>query len=190
MLTRLWTPFPIHTQWPRAQRKKGQIFLWNAVIWNAEMKQLPLITVVPFCLLNERKDFSERNITLKKGSFRPFWVRKAKHRNFLPFLSFNKYSLCTTYILGAGKDFPGGLVVQNLPANARDAGLIPGSRKSPREGNGNPLQDSCLGNPMDRGAWGTTAQGVAKSQTRLSDWACMQKIRNQDNHDLCFSVLW
>ena len=50
---------------------------------------------------------------------------------------------------------PGGLVVKNLPANegdARDAGPIPESGRSPGEGNGNPLQDSCLGNPMHRGA--------------------------------------
>ena len=47
------------------------------------------------------------------------------------------------------------LVVKNLPTNAgdtRDVGLIPGSRRAPGEGNGNPLQYSCLGNPMDRGA--------------------------------------
>ena len=48
---------------------------------------------------------------------------------------------------------------------AEDMGLIPGSGRSPREGNGNPLQYSCLGNPMDRGAWQTTVHGVAKSQT-------------------------
>ena len=48
--------------------------------------------------------------------------------------------------------FPGGSVVKNPPANAGDLGLIPGSGRSPGEGNGNPLQYSCLGNPMDRGA--------------------------------------
>ena len=47
-----------------------------------------------------------------------------------------------------------GSVVKNLPANAGDTGLIPGSRRSPGEGNGNPLQYTCLGNPMDRGMWG------------------------------------
>ena len=57
----------------------------------------------------------------------------------------------------------------NLPANAGDPGLIPGSQRSPGEGNGNPLQYSCLGNPMDRGAWWAIVYGVAKSQTRLSD---------------------
>ena len=49
--------------------------------------------------------------------------------------------------------------------NAGDVGLIPGSGRSPREGNGNPLQYSCLENPMDRGAWQATVHGVAGSQT-------------------------
>ena len=48
--------------------------------------------------------------------------------------------------------FPGESVVKNLPANAGDPGLIPGSGRSPGEGSGNPLQYSCLGNPIDRGA--------------------------------------
>ena len=62
------------------------------------------------------------------------------------------------------------LVVKNLPANAgdtRDVGFIPGSARSPGRGNGNPLQYSCLENPMDRGAWWATVHGVAKSQTGL-----------------------
>ena len=57
---------------------------------------------------------------------------------------------------------PGGSVVKNLPANAGDKGLIPGSGRSPGEGNGNSLQYSCLGNPLDRGAWWTAVHGVAK----------------------------
>ena len=65
------------------------------------------------------------------------------------------------------------LVVKNPPANVedvRDAGLIPESGRFPREGHGNPLQYSCLENPMDRGAWWATVNRVcrvAKSQTRL-----------------------
>ena len=66
--------------------------------------------------------------------------------------------------------FPGGSVVKNLPVNAGDVGSIPVSGRYPREGNDNPLQYSCLGNPMDSGAWRATVHGVAKSQTRLSDW--------------------
>jgi len=50
--------------------------------------------------------------------------------------------------------FPGGSVIKNLPANAGDVILIPGLGRSPGEGNGNPLQYFCLGNSMDRGAWG------------------------------------
>ena len=50
--------------------------------------------------------------------------------------------------------FPGGSVVKNPPANAADIGSILGLGRSPGGGNGNPLQYSCLGNPMDRGAWG------------------------------------
>ena len=56
-------------------------------------------------------------------------------------------------------------MVKNLPANVGDAGdmgLIPGSGKFPREGNGNPLQYSCLENPKDRGAWRATVHGVAR----------------------------
>ena len=51
-----------------------------------------------------------------------------------------------------------------------DPGLIPGSRKYPGEGHGNPLQYSCLENIMDRGAWQATVYGVTKSQTQLSDF--------------------
>ena len=61
--------------------------------------------------------------------------------------------------------FPGGSVVKKPPANAGDPGLIPRLGRSPGEGNGNPLQYSYLGNPMDRGAWLTTVHGVAKSRT-------------------------
>ena len=60
----------------------------------------------------------------------------------------------------------GALVIKNLPASAvdiRDTGSIPGSGRSLGEGNGNPLQHSCLENPMDRGAWRATVHGVAKS---------------------------
>ena len=64
------------------------------------------------------------------------------------------------------------LVIKNLPANSgdiRDAGSILGSRISPGEGNGNPLQYSCLENLMDRGACWATVRGVTKSRTQLSD---------------------
>ena len=58
--------------------------------------------------------------------------------------------------------FPGGLVVRNLPASAGDMGSIPDLGRSTEEGNGNPLQYSCMENHMDRGAWWATAHGVAE----------------------------
>ena len=67
--------------------------------------------------------------------------------------------------------FLGGSAVKNPPANARDTGWIPGLGRSPGDGNGNSLQYSCLGNPMDRGAWKSTVYGVTKSQIQLSDSA-------------------
>ena len=62
--------------------------------------------------------------------------------------------------------FLDGAGVKNLPANARDAGSIPGLGGSPGEGNGNSLQYSCLENSMDRGGWCATVHGVAKSRIR------------------------
>ena len=62
----------------------------------------------------------------------------------------------------------GGSDVKASACNAGDLGLIPGSGTSPGEGNSNPLQYSCLENPMDGGAWWATVHGVAKSRTRLS----------------------
>ena len=58
--------------------------------------------------------------------------------------------------------FPGGSAITNLPDNAGDMCSIPGLGRSPGEENGNPLQYSCLGNPMDRGVWRSTVHGVTK----------------------------
>ena len=66
-------------------------------------------------------------------------------------------------------DFPGGSDSKASAYNAGDPGSIPGSGRSSGEGNGNPLQYSCLENPLERGAWQATVHGVAKSQTQLSD---------------------
>ena len=66
-------------------------------------------------------------------------------------------------------DIPGGSDGKASVYNAGDLGSIPRLGRSPGEGNGNPLQDYCLENPMDRGAWQATVHGVAKSRTRLSD---------------------
>ena len=70
------------------------------------------------------------------------------------------YKIYTTLLRIAG--FPSGSVVKSLPAIARDVGSVPGLARSPGEGNGNPLQCSCLGNPMDRGACWATVHKVAR----------------------------
>ena len=66
-------------------------------------------------------------------------------------------------------------MVKNLPANPGDTGLIPGLGRSPGEGNGNPLQHSCLADPMDRGAWQAMVLGFAESDmTEATKQAHMQ----------------
>ena len=81
--------------------------------------------------------------------------------------------------------FPGGSNCKESTCNAGDMGSIPGSGISPAEGNGYPLQYSCLENPMDRGAWRATVHGVAKSQTGLSDSFNFPLFNGS-----IFSVLW
>ena len=65
--------------------------------------------------------------------------------------------------------FPGGSDSEESACNVGDPGSGPGLGRSPGEGNGNPLQYSCLENPMDGGAWRATVHGVTKSWTQLSD---------------------
>ena len=89
-----------------------------------------------------------------------------------------KHKLCLFY------GFPGGTMVKNLPANAEGTGSFPGSERSPGEGNGNPLQYSCLGNPVVRGAWWTAVHWIKESYmtehshmplfTWIFLWCCAQ----------------
>ena len=67
------------------------------------------------------------------------------------------------------KGLPSFSVVKNLPANAGDVGLIPGSERSPEEGNGNTIQYSCLGSPMERSLAGYNPWGSQKSETQISN---------------------
>ena len=90
--------------------------------------------------------------------------------------------------------FPGASVVKNLPAKAGDMGFIPELGRSPGEGNGNPLQYFCLGNPTDRGAWQVTVLGAAEgsdmtdhpapSSTHHSIWLPKRDVlwKNSDEH--------
>ena len=79
--------------------------------------------------------------------------------------------------------FPGSSEVKASACNEGDLGSIPGLGRSPGEGNGNPLQYSCLENPMDRGAWWATVHGVEKSQTRLSNFISLHftSLQTRDN---------
>ena len=90
------------------------------------------------------------------------------------FLSKLESGLMLLLALGGGRGlalspYQHGAVAKNPPTNAGDLGSIPGLGRSFGGGHGNPLQYSCLENPMDRGTWRATVHGVAKSQTRLSD---------------------
>ena len=89
-----------------------------------------------------------------------------------------------------------GLVVKNPPENARDAGLIPGSGRSPGGGNDNPLQYSCLGNPMDGGTWWAAVHGVVKSRTQLRDFTftfhfhALEKAMAPHSSTLAWKIPW
>ena len=80
-------------------------------------------------------------------------------------------------MLYVNKGFPGGSDGKASAYSAGDPGSIPGSRRSPGEGNGNPLQYSCLENPMDGGAWLAAVHGVTKSRTQLSDFTIYLSIK-------------
>ena len=77
-------------------------------------------------------------------------------------------------------DFPGGSDSKASVYNTGDPGSIPGLGRSPGEGNGNPLQYSCLENPMDRGAWWATIRGVSKGWTRLSHFTSAPSMKCLD----------
>ena len=92
-------------------------------------------------------------------------------------------------------DFPSGTMVKNLPANTGDAGnsgSVPGLGRSPGGRHGNPLQYSCLENPMDRGAWQATVFGEPKSQTQFSNWGCAERVRgaNASQKSLVYYLNW
>ena len=93
------------------------------------------------------------------------WFRLAELQNSSSGRRFVLLDFTTVRLRG----FPGGSDGKESACNAGDPGSNPGLGRSPGEGNGNPLQYSCLENPTHRGAWRATVHGVAKSQTRQSD---------------------
>ena len=86
------------------------------------------------------------------------------------------------------KGFPCGSEGKESAHNAGDLSSIPVSGRSPREENGNPLQYSCLENPMGGGAWQATVHRVTKSQTQLSDLTFTFTFKGKRNHDLVYST--
>ena len=84
-------------------------------------------------------------------------------------MSWSCHALLKLQIYKQNKSFPNGSAGKESTSKAGDVGLIPGLGRSLRKGNGTPLQYSCLGNPMDRGAWQAAVLGITKSQIWLSD---------------------
>ena len=117
---------------------------------------------------------------IRECRFNP-WVGKIPwRRKWQPVpVSFFCFFFCIGYSQFGG--FPGSSDGKASDYNAGDLGLIPGSGRSPGEGNGNPLQYSCLENLMDQGAWWATVHGVAKSRTRLSHFTSLHSQ---------FTTLW
>ena len=92
--------------------------------------------------------------------------------------------------LHPSKGFPGGSDGKASAYNEGDQSLIPGWERSPGEGNGNPLQYSCLENPMDGESWSAAVHGVAKSWTRLSDFTLHSLMTNLDSLLKSRDVTW
>ena len=99
----------------------------------------------------------------------------------LPIHSYSIHLLWTIHRVG----FPAGSVIRNPPVNAGDTALFPGSGRSPGEGNGNPLQDSCLRNSMDRGAWQATVHGLKKKKKKKIGQDLATRQQQPKNNYLC-----
>ena len=141
LLSALWWP-----KWEGNPEKRRYTFMYNWFTLQYSRHEQSVVNYTPVKLIVIKNLFLYRDHC-------PYFLKSSKN-------------IASVFcILG----FSGDSAVQNLPTNAGDVGLIPGSGRSPGEGNGNPLQYSCLENPMDRGAWWAILHGVRESQTQLSD---------------------
>ena len=98
---------------------------------------------------------------------RDYHIKQSKSKTNITYHSYVETKMTQINKHREQKAFPGGSGLKNLPASTGDLSSIPGSARFPGEGNGNTLQYSCLGNPIERGAWRATVHVVAKSQTRV-----------------------
>ena len=133
------------------------------------------------CILPQAKSWRQTPVQLLSGQFHQqqeqteFNTSKCKweqtHAYNCKDRSTLKYILVNNFLhyLSSISGFPSSSVGKESTCNAGDQHSIPGSGRSSGEGDGNPVQYSCLENPMDRGAWQATVHGVAKSQTQLSN---------------------
>ena len=123
------------------------------------------------------EQLSLHTTTKTQHSQRFIWGKVRVHKNALHWKKSN-YGKCQASEVA--------LVVKNLCANAED--LIPGMGRSPGGGNANPLQYSCLENPMDRGVWRATVHRVAKSQTQLRQLSKhMERVIWRDIHQMIYN---
>ena len=127
--------------------------------------------MVPTCHISSKKWATEDEIVWMASPTQLTWVWATSRREWrtgkpgmlqLTGLQRVRHNLVTQQQQQSFTCFPNGSAVKNPPANAGDAGLIPGSGRSPGEGNGNTLQYSWLGNPMDRGTWWVRVHRVAR----------------------------
>ena len=152
----------------------GAISFSSAWKWKVKVKSLSRVRLpaTPWTAAHQappsmgfsRQEYCSRVLSPSPSHPSRLWKCLFMFRYFSLSLFFFFLLSCMAY---AG--FPGGSVVKNLPAELETEGSIPGSGRSPGGGNVNPLQYSCLGNPMDRGAWQAIVHGVAKSWTQLSN---------------------
>ena len=147
--TAIWVP-------PTLFQGGGSVRL-QALSWISQPPKTPLPSIAdrPPSLLHTNPSPSE---CLGDSSLYHYWQHRSRKH-----LSDSSTRKCDSFYLLRAQQVPG-LEAKNLSAEAGDMGLIPGSGRSSGERNGNPLQYSCLGNPMDGGAWWATIQRVAKSQ--------------------------
>ena len=122
-----------------------------------------------------RKGFRGNRMQIKRATF----IQKLKTKEASTRPTILSEHRCQVFSKRHKIGLPGGSEVKASACNVEDLGSIPGSGRSPGEGNGNPFQYSHLENPTDGGAWWATVHGVTKSRARLSDFTHSQNRATQ-----------